>query len=63
MRALTVRVQDELHDEAVELLESLGLNLATAVNVFLRQCVINRAIPFPLALDAQRDRERSDDGD
>ena len=63
MKALTVRVQDDLHDEAVVLLESLGLNLTTAVNVFLRQRVINRAIPSPLALDAQRSRERSDDGD
>ena len=40
MKALTVRVQDDLHDEAVVLLESLGLNLTTAVNVFLRQRVI-----------------------
>ena len=60
---MPVRVQDELHDEAVELHESLELNLTTAVNVFLRQCVINRAISFPLALDAQRDREPADSGD
>lgn len=40
-----------------------GLNLTTAVNVFLRQCVINHAVPFPLALDAQRGQEPADNGD
>jgi len=35
MKALTVRVQDELHDEAAVLLESLGLNPEFPVKVRL----------------------------
>ncbi len=63
MKAFTLRVPEWLHDEATEVFDSLGMNMSTALNVFLRQCVINRTIPFPLELDAQRDRERADDGD
>ena len=43
--------------------EALGMNMSTALNVFLRQCVINRGIPFQVCLDAQRDREPADDDD
>lgn len=63
MKAFTLRVPEWLHDEAVELFESLGMNMSTALNVFLRQCVINRGIPFQVYLDAQWDWERSGEGD
>lgn len=63
MKVFTLRVPEELHNEAVELFEALGMNMSTALNVFLRQCVINRGIPFQMYLDAQWDRERSGEED
>ena len=50
MKAQTVRMPDELHEEANEVFEELGLNMTVAINVFLRQCVVNRGIPFEISL-------------
>lgn len=42
----TIKIDRELKREAQELFESFGLNLSTAVNMFLRQVVREQAIPF-----------------
>lgn len=42
----TIKIDPVLKQEAQELLESFGLNLSTAVNMFLRQVVREQAIPF-----------------
>jgi len=64
MKALTVRMPDELHEEANELFEELGLSMTVAINVFLRQCVVNRSIPFEISLwPTRRGRGASDSGD
>lgn len=42
----TIKMDSALKQEAQELLESFGLNLSTAVNMFLRQVVREQAIPF-----------------
>lgn len=42
----TIKIDQELKREAQELFESFGLNLSTAVNMFLRQAVRDQAIPF-----------------
>lgn len=41
-----IKIDPELKEQAQELFESLGMNLTTAVNVFLRQSVREQAIPF-----------------
>lgn len=41
-----IKIEAELKKEAQELFESFGLNLSTAVNMFLRQAVREQAIPF-----------------
>lgn len=50
MKALTVRIPEDLHEGANELFEELGLNMTVAINVFLRQCVVNRSILFEISL-------------
>ena len=42
----SIHIDPTLEREAQELFESLGLNLDTAVNLFLRQSVREQAIPF-----------------
>ena len=45
-----VRSNKELKNEATELLDSMGLDLTTAVNMFLSQIVNERKLPFqPIA--------------
>lgn len=41
-----IKIDPELKEQAQDLFESLGMNLTTAVNVFLRQSVREQAIPF-----------------
>lgn len=41
-----IKIDQTLKKESQELFESLGLNLSTAVNMFLRQAVREQAIPF-----------------
>ena len=41
-----IRIEESTKKQAVELLEGLGLNLSDAVNMFLRQVILQNGIPF-----------------
>lgn len=41
-----VRIDETTKKQAVELLEGLGLNLSDAINIFLKQVVLQNGIPF-----------------
>jgi DNA-damage-inducible protein J len=45
---INIRTTNELKTSASEVLHGLGLDMSTAVNIFLTQVVINRTIPFKL---------------
>lgn len=45
-RKTNILVDPDLKEQAVELFSSLGLTFSAAVNVFLKQCVREQAIPF-----------------
>ncbi|MDR1563942.1 MAG: type II toxin-antitoxin system RelB/DinJ family antitoxin [Oscillospiraceae bacterium] len=49
---VTVRVDKSLKESADNLFERLGLNMTTALNVFLRKAVDENAIPFPVSVKA-----------
>ncbi|HFZ7051792.1 TPA: type II toxin-antitoxin system RelB/DinJ family antitoxin [Streptococcus agalactiae] len=48
MSTIAVRVDDQLKDEATELFQSLGLDMSTAVKMFLIQSVKTQSIPFEI---------------
>ena len=48
MSTIAVRVDDKLKAEAAELFDSLGIDMSTAVKMFLIQSVQTRSIPFAL---------------
>lgn len=48
MAQLGIRVDDKLKEEATELFDSLGLDMTTAVRMFLTQAVITKSIPFEI---------------
>lgn len=52
---ITFRTDEELKKEASKLFESLGMNLSTALNVFMRQAVIKQR--FPCSIDAPEIRD------
>lgn len=41
-----IKIDSQLKKEAQRLFDDLGLNLSTAVNMFLKQAVREQAIPF-----------------
>ena len=43
---IQIRIEEGIKKQAVELLEGLGLNLSDAVNIFLRQVILQNGIPF-----------------
>ncbi|MBQ8508030.1 MAG: type II toxin-antitoxin system RelB/DinJ family antitoxin [Clostridia bacterium] len=48
---MNVRVDADLKRRAEEIYKELGMNLSTAVNIFLRQSVRYGGIPFELRLE------------
>jgi DNA-damage-inducible protein J len=43
-------MDDALREQTELILSELGLNISSAVNIFARQIVRSRGIPFPLTL-------------
>lgn len=43
---ISIRMDTKLKNEADALFESLGMNLSTAFNIFVRQALRERGIPF-----------------
>lgn len=48
---IQVRVDQELKAEAEQLFADIGLDMPTAIRLFLKQSVIYNGIPFPLGRD------------
>ena len=46
---VTIRVDRELKEQADILFDRLGMNMTTALNVFLRKAIAEEAIPFPIS--------------
>ena len=55
MSQIAVRVDDELKKEATLIFNELGLDMTTAVKLFLKQSVLTRSIPFEVKLDVDDD--------
>ena len=57
---INIRTDSELKAKAQSVLSDLGLDMSTAINIFLNQIVYTQAIPFiiekPKALKPQRPR-------
>jgi DNA-damage-inducible protein J len=49
---LSIRIDRGLKDEADMIFNALGMNLTTAITIFVRQAVRQRKIPFEISLDA-----------
>lgn len=45
------RIDDDLKTQATEIYEKLGLDLSTALRIFLKRSVAVRGIPFSMTLD------------
>lgn len=48
---LNIRTDKDVKDSAERLFDQLGLNMTTAVNMFLRQAIRENRIPFEITLN------------
>ena len=47
---LYVRIEPDVKEQAEKVFDGLGISMSNAVGIFLKQVVINQAIPFELTL-------------
>ena len=57
MPQIAVRVDDELKKQATAIFNELGLDMSTAVKLFLKQSVLTGSIPFELKLNSDYEIE------
>ena len=60
MTTLSIRIEEKTKRDAVKTLSALGLNLSSAVNMFLNQVVIEQGIPFKPSRTPKQIREEWD---
>ena len=56
MTTINIRVDEDVKKQATELFSDLGLDMSTAVNMFLRQALIHDGLPF----EATRERPNAE---
>lgn len=57
--SVNIKMDTEVRDSAKALFSELGLDMTTAINLFLRTAVKEQAIPFPIAATtSQKSEER-----
>ncbi len=54
-----VRIDDDLKVEATAIYEKLGIDLSTAVRMFLKRSVMENGIPFPMTLQKEYDSAKA----
>jgi DNA-damage-inducible protein J len=52
---LNIRTDKDVKEQTEQLFAELGLNMTTAINLFLRTAIRKRGIPFDLVLDVSNE--------
>ena len=47
---VNVRIQENIKQQAEQILETIGITRATAIDMFYRQIILNKGIPFSLTI-------------
>ena len=45
-----VRIDENIKKQATELFSQLGMDMSSAINIFLRQCVMRGGLPFEVVV-------------
>ncbi len=49
--SMTIRTDKQIKQQAQMIFSDLGIDMSTAINIFLRQAIIHRGFPFELTLE------------
>lgn len=52
---MTATVDEDIKNEAAAIFQEIGLSMSSAIEIFLRQVVRHRGIPFDLTLGSTND--------
>ena len=58
MAIIQVRVDESLKEQAMSLFDELGIDISTAIRVFLKKCVNENGIPFLLNCECNTPTEK-----
>ena len=45
-----IRIDSQVKEQAVSLFSDLGMDMSSAVNIFLRQCILRGGLPFAVEI-------------
>ncbi len=60
MTTINIRIEKELKNKSSKILEKLGLDMSSAIKLFLSQVVIDKSVPFVPSLERQKIRAKWD---
>ena len=60
MTYINIRADSEIKSQAQEIFASLGLDMTTAINLFLRQTVREKDLPFVLTTNVKSKKSRDE---
>ena len=52
--SMSIRVDSEVKEQAQQVFNNLGMDMTTAINIFLRQAIQYQGLPFDVRLDESR---------
>ena len=52
--SMSIRLDSEVKEQAQQVINSLGMDMTTAINIFLRQAIQYQGLPFDVRLDESR---------
>ena len=55
---INIRVDNEIKKEAQDIFGAMGLDMTTAINVFLRQVIQQRSIPFTVKAGKEKKKPK-----
>lgn len=50
MAIINIRVNEDVKKEVEYIYKEIGLNMSTAINLFLKKCILEQGIPFELKI-------------
>ena len=52
--SMSIRLDSEVKEQAQQVFNNLGMDMTTAINIFLRQAIQYQGLPFNVRLDENR---------
>ena len=52
--SMSIRLDSEVKEQAQQVFSNLGIDMTTAINIFLRQAIQYQGLPFDVRLDENR---------